>query len=228
MEILSGWADAGRWGRREDGQIVAIGQDKSYKEVLRNGLTIDELVSVMHFSNTPDILPAASKAPETETNTWLSGGVLDFAYELACEDRLYANKESKRKSKPAKKTDKKRHKVLPIHTAVRLSLPPESALIELCSHCGSESCDCDEIIRSYGSLYCESCGHDYRKLHGDTSISWGVPKLEYLEHLGMYVKAPCEDCNKEFVKLRAAWITCDRIDWEVAEEMKHERRRYDW
>ena len=58
--VLSGFADAGAWARRADGVIVGRARDRSYKEVAREGVPIDVLVSSY-------VDPAIKSADDDET-----------------------------------------------------------------------------------------------------------------------------------------------------------------
>ncbi len=150
--------DGDAWRYDVDGLIVGRARDRSYKEVARDGVSIDLLVAA-----------AASSPPQTACHsddgvtstcigvTYLDedDSILDFEHEPL---RVRGRHTKKRRGGVAKKYVAKATKTAPVAPS-----PPIPFLV--CDECRdvTPGCLCDAAIAAYGRLKCDGCGADFAR-----------------------------------------------------------------
>jgi hypothetical protein len=229
MSTLTGFSDAAGWMRSDDGTIVAVARDRSFKEVLRGGLTIDQLVAahpMTLFSPLVEPTAPASTVPEPE-ELCLDDSQMEFEsdYDSDYDDMLLTRKKKMARraaggSRPRAHVNHNKKHGIKTHF-VDIAAPTTTRAA--CKHCGGADCSCAALIAKYGATHCDCCGYSYASLRGITNRKPQSDDSRYVPSWGMWVLPTCPACSSEFVVLHLGLLDAEDDAWEERRVERMER-----
>jgi len=149
--------DGCAWQYAADGTIVGRALDRSYKEIARNGVSIDVLIAAS--------VPVAT-VPATSCKEYVRVGSDVKITEAYDEDDPILDYEPVAVRSRGRRISKRRvaaKKYTPKATKTAPTAPTPVPAVAKCGTCGgfTPDCACDITITTYGALCCSACGLDF-------------------------------------------------------------------